>query len=122
MPEDRKALIRRYKETPRPAGVGVIRNTANGKSLVVAGRDVPSLLNRHLAQLRVGMHPVKALQADWGELGREAFTFDVVDTLKPPEDPAWDPREELEVLEAMWMEKLAPYEPQGYHRRPVAKG
>ena len=35
---DRKDLIRQYKESTRPMGVGVVRNTSNGKCYVFAGR------------------------------------------------------------------------------------
>ncbi len=30
----------------------------------------------------------------------------------------YDPTEDLEALEALWMEKLAPFESNGHHRRP----
>ena len=49
MAVDRKALIRQYKETRRPAGVFRVRNTANGKSLVGTSVDLPSMLNRQRA-------------------------------------------------------------------------
>lgn len=115
---DRKALIREYKETVRPIGVGVVRNLATGKALVVAGVDLPSLLTRHRAQLRLGAHTVKALQADWSAQGAEAFAFEVLDTLEPPDQPGWDPTSDLKALEQLWLEKLSPYEPAGYNRRP----
>jgi hypothetical protein len=116
---DRKALVRQYKETPRTMGVAVVRNTQDDKAFVMAGADIPSLINRHRAQLRMGGHPNKALQRDYSALGEGAFTFEIVDTLTPPDDPTgYDGASDLTALEAMWMEKLAPYEPAGYHRRP----
>jgi hypothetical protein len=115
---DRKALIRQYKETPRPVGVFRVRNTVNGKSLVGASTDVPSMLNRQRAQLRLGVHHNRALQADWNALGEEAFAFEVLDTLAPPEQPDWDPSDELRVLEALWLERLSPYGDRGYHPDP----
>jgi hypothetical protein len=119
---DRKALIRAYKETPRQMGVGAVRNTGGGKVLLVTGRDLPSLLNRHRAQLRLHAHANRALQRDWDALGSEAFVFEVVDTLAPPADkPDYDPTEDLKALEALWLEKLRPYEPEGYHK-PAAAG
>jgi hypothetical protein len=118
MTKDRKALLREYKETPRLMGVGAIRNTANGKTLLVAGPNLPALLNRHKAQLRLGMHPHGALQRDCSAYGAEVFVFEILDTLAPSDEPDHDVAEELRVLEAMWMEKLAPYEPVGYHRKP----
>lgn len=122
MTADRKALTRRYKETPRTMGVGVVRNTTNGRTLVVASADLPSLLNRHRAQLRLGAHPNRALQQDWNAAGAVAFEFTVLDTLTPKDTPGYDPTDDLTELEALWLEKLEPYEPAGYHRRkPTAK-
>ena len=116
MTTDRKALSREYKETPRVMGVGAVRNTAQGKALVVASRDLPALLNRHRAELRLNGHRNRALQADWNTLGAGGFEFVVLDTLAPKDDPAYDPAEDLRTLEELWLEKLSPFEPAGYHR------
>jgi hypothetical protein len=86
---DRKSLIRQYKDTPRTMGVGIVRNLVTGKALVVAGVDLPSLLNRHRAQLRFNSHAVAALQADWNAQGSEAFAFEVLDTIEPGEEPGY---------------------------------
>ncbi len=113
---DRKALIQQYKTTPRTAGVGAVRNTTNGKVLVVASVDLPALLNRHQAQLRLNAHANRALQSDWNGLGAGTFEFVVLDTLAPRDTPDYDPTEDLQTLEELWLEKLRPYEPAGYHR------
>ena len=113
---DRKAAIRHYKETPRAMGVGIVRNTATGRTLVISGVDLPSLLNRHQAQLRLNAHPVKSLQADWIAQKGESFEFEIVDTLEPKEAPDYDPRADLEALEELWLEKLGALEPAGYNR------
>jgi hypothetical protein len=102
----RKARIREYKETPRPAGIFRVRNTATGKSLIGATRDLPGMLNRQRFQLETGMHPDRELQGDWRELGPTAFEFDVLDRLEPKREPGYDPAEDLRVLKAMWLEKL----------------
>ena len=120
MAPDRKALIRQYKQTPRPMGVGAVRNVATAKVLIVAGKDLPALLNRHQAQLRLNAHPNRALQADWDGLGPQAFEFVVLDTLAPTDSPSYDPTEDLRTLEDLWIEKLNAYEPNGYHRRKAA--
>ena len=116
MNTDRKALIRQYKETPRTMGVGAVRNTASGKVLVLSSHDLPALLNRHQAQLRLNAHANRALQSDWNTLGAEAFEFVMLDTLTPKDDPAYDPIDDLRTLEGLWLEKLDAYEPNGYHR------
>jgi hypothetical protein len=119
MPQDRKALIHAYKNTPRTAGIGVVRNTANGKVLLLASRDIPALLNRHHAQLRLGAHPNVALRRDWAALGEQAFAFEVVDTLTPKDTPDYDPADDLQALEQLWLEKLAPFDDRGYNQRPI---
>lgn len=104
---DRKKLIRDYKETPRPMGVYRVRNRITGRSLVGSSVDLPSRLNRHRAALRLGSHPDRELQRDWMDLGAEAFEFEVLDILAPPDRPDTDPRAELALLEQLWLEKLA---------------
>jgi hypothetical protein len=115
---DRKALIRRYKESKRPMGVYRVRNTANGKALVGAGSDLPAALNRHLAQLRMGVHSNRALQQDWNELGPEVFEFEVLDTLTATDRRDDDPSDDLRVLEELWLERLSPFGERGYNARP----
>jgi RimJ/RimL family protein N-acetyltransferase len=103
---DRKALVREYLETPRPAGVYGIRNTASGKMLLGSSPNLPGVLNRQRFQLENGSHPDKELQADWNELGPESFVFETLDLLKPSETPTYDPTDDLRVLKELWLEKL----------------
>lgn len=96
-------------------GVGAVRNTRNGKVLLVTGRDLPALLNRHRAQLRFASHPNRDLQTDWDGQGPEGFEFVILDTLPAQAAPGYDPTEDLRILEELWLEKLNPYKPGGYH-------
>ena len=100
------------------AGVAVVRCRENGKVLLIAGVDIPALVNRHRAQLKLGGHPNRALQADWKTFGAEAFDFEIVDTLPLPDTADVDQRDDVQALEALWMEKLAPYAPAGYNPVP----
>ncbi len=111
---DRKAQIRAYKESPRQMGVFRVRNTVNGKSLIGSSVDVPGMLNRQRFQLGAGGHPDRALQQDWNESGPEAFEFETLDTLKPPEEPGHDPAADLRMLEQLWLEKLGRPGERGY--------
>jgi group I intron endonuclease len=112
----RKELIRAYKETPMQFGVYRVRNTANDKSLVGASRDLRARLNRHLAELKLGIHPNKTLLRDWYEFGQHAFVFETLDTLEPSDAPDYNPTDDLEVLEALWLEKLQPFGATGYNK------
>jgi hypothetical protein len=103
---DRKALIREYKQRRPPMGVYRVQSTVTGRALVAASTDMPSMLNRHRAQLRFGGHPTRALQADFAEHGEASFVFEVLDTLPPRDEPDYDPIPDLAALEDMWLEKL----------------
>jgi group I intron endonuclease len=115
---DRKVLLREYKESRRPMGIYRVLNRANGKVLVGSSVNVPAMLNRHQAQLKLGMHQNRALQADWQAFGPDAFEFEVLDILEPPDQPDYDPADDLRALEEMWLEKLSPFEERGYNARP----
>ncbi len=104
---NRKDAIRAYKEARRPMGVYQVRNTVSGKAYIGTSVDLPSMLNRQRAQLRLGAHTDRALQADWNALGDAAFAFDVLDTLEPPDEPGYDPSDDLRTLEELWRGNLA---------------
>ena len=105
---DRRQARREYKDTPRTMGVGCVRNTRSGQMLVVSGPDIPALLNRHRAQLRLQAHRNAELQRDWQAHGEQAFEFTVLDTLKPSTEPGYDPAADLAALEDLWVERLGP--------------
>jgi hypothetical protein len=120
---NKKELIRAYKEARRPMGVYRVRNVTDGRSIVGSSADLPSILNRERASLRLGAHRNSALQKDWNSLGPDAFAFEVLDTLSLPDDvPNYDPTEDLKVLESMWLERLSPYGEAGYMKLPRSRG
>jgi hypothetical protein len=103
---DRKALLREYKENPRPAGVFAIRNTVTGRLLIGAALNLPGMLNRQRFELQHGSHPDRELQADWKRLGPDAFMIEELDRLDAADDAAADRAGDLRALQGMWMEKL----------------
>ncbi|HEX8831298.1 MAG TPA: GIY-YIG nuclease family protein [Longimicrobium sp.] len=112
----KKELIREYKERPRQMGIYQVRNTANGKILVGASTDLPAILNRHRAGVRLGAHPNHGVREDRKTFGPDVFAFEVLDTLALPDDqPDYDPTGDLRTLEAMWLEKLSPFGERGYN-------
>ncbi|MCE9672296.1 GIY-YIG nuclease family protein [Myxococcus stipitatus] len=114
----RSELKRGYKEKPPPMGVYAVRNRANGKVLVGASLNLPGMLNRIRFELETGMPRIPALLEDWRRHGAEQFSFDVLDVLEPPEEPGVDLKAELQVLEALWLDRLQPYGDAGYNERP----
>lgn len=117
---DRKAIKREYKEERRPMGIFQVLNSVSGKRLVGSSVDLPSMLNRQLAQLRFGAHTNRELQKDWNDLGAEAFKMEILDTLPPSEVPGYNPADDLKALEVLWLDKLQPYGEAGYNSRTAA--
>jgi hypothetical protein len=115
MKESNKQLKKDYQQTPRPMGILLIRNNRNDKVFLIASVDLPGAVNRHKFQLNAGGHANKTLQADWNQLGADAFAFEIVDELTPRSDLKLDYRAELTSLEDLWLEKLQPFGDGGYN-------
>ncbi len=103
---DRKEALRKYRETPRPAGVYRVLHRPSGRVLLGASPDAPAMLNRIRAQLSMKSHPNKQLQSDWDAGGEAAFEFEVVDLLGVPDDPSQDISDDLQILCELWKERL----------------
>jgi hypothetical protein len=96
-------------------GILLIRNNDSDKVFLIASLNLPGAINRHKFQLKSGNHPNKQLQADWNQLGSDAFAFEIVDELTPRADLKLDYRAELTSLEDLWLEKLQPFADRGYN-------
>lgn len=99
-------------------GIYRVHNTRTDRSLVGRSVDLPAILNRERSQLKLHVHRNTDLQRDWDALGADAFVFEVLDELEAPDgQPDYDPTEDLKLLEAMWLERLQPFDERGYNRR-----
>ena len=116
----RKELKLAYKQNPPTPGVFQVKNLKNGKILVGSRPNVEGALNSQRAQLKFGAHRNRALQQDWNEYGTEHFSFDVLECLDLTDDPLYDYRQDLAILEQLWLEKLQPYGDKGYNREKVS--
>lgn len=114
---NKKDLKREYVETPRPMGVFQVRNLTNEKVFISSTLNLDGIFNRFEFQLKMDGHPNKKLQADWNALGAENFAFEILEELPPRENPGYDYKQDLEVLEDLWLEKLEPYDDKGYNER-----
>jgi hypothetical protein len=103
---NKKQLKQAYKETPKMMGIYRIFNQKENRVFLGASHDIQARLNRHQAELNFGVHRLKALQSDWKRLGSNAFQFEIVEELSPPEDNLdYDPKEDLAALLEMLLEK-----------------
>lgn len=117
----RAELRRAYKETPRQAGIFQIKNTKSGKVLLGSSTNLHGPLNKHRFMLAIGSHANLALQHDWNQLGADCFTFDILELVKPSDDPAFSLEDELTLLEQIWLEKLQPVDERGYNLGPIQR-
>ena len=107
-------LKRQYLETKSRAGVYAIRNQITGRALVAGSTNVQGTLNRHHFELRHGHHRNAKLEQDWVEHGEANFLFEVLDMVKPSEDPAFNVAQELEILVSMWRQEISCHGEFGY--------
>src|SRR6266508_447933 len=111
----RKELNKEYQERPKPAGVFQVKNTANGKVLLGSSLNLEGALNGHRFTLKIGSHRNKALQEDWNRYGAENFVFEILETIQVRDDPNFNLKDELTLLEMIWLEKLKPFGDKGYN-------
>jgi hypothetical protein len=106
MMTNKETLKRQYLETKTRAGVYAIRNQITGRALVAGSTNAQGTLNRHRFDLQHGLHRNARLAQDWGEHGETNFLFDVLDMVKPSEDPAFNAAQELEMLVSLWRQEI----------------
>lgn len=111
----RKEINREYVERVKPAGVYQVKNLVNGRVLLGSSLNLEGPLNRHKFMLKIGSHTNKALQKDWNELGPGQFAFEILEEVKVKDDPNFNLKDELSLLEMIWLEKLQPVGERGYN-------
>ena len=111
----RKDINREYQERVKPAGVYQVKNTVNGKVLLGSSLNLEGPLNRHKFMLKIGSHTNKALQKDWDELGPDKFVFEILEEVKVKDDSNFNLKDELTLLEQIWLEELQPFGERGYN-------
>jgi group I intron endonuclease len=111
----RKDIHREYKERVKPAGVYQVKNNANGKVLLGSSLNLEGPLNRHKFMLKIGSHTNKTLQKDWDEFGSDQFIFEILEEINIKDDPNFNLKDELTLLEQIWLEELQPFGERGYN-------
>ncbi|PKB21796.1 GIY-YIG nuclease family protein [Janthinobacterium sp. 64] len=106
------ALKAAYRQQAPALGIIALRHLPSGCTLLERSRNAPGALNRHRFELALGTHRNARLQADWRRDGAAAFRFDIIDSVKPSSDPAFDAEAELDALlalhRAQWQEQGQP--------------
>lgn len=115
--DKRKELKLLYKQNPPPMGVYQIKNNINGKILLGAGINLPGRINSNRFQLNLKVHRNRELQEDWDLYGPDAFTFDILETIKSEEIPKEQWQEAVSELEDKWLNNLKPFGRRGYNKQ-----
>jgi hypothetical protein len=116
---DKKELIKQYKQTIQEMGIFQIKNKITGKIFIGNAKNLKGILNSNKFQLKTHRHSNQELQQDYNKYGEANFDFEILDYLKPKEDLNYDYTEDLNILENMWLEKLQPYNEKGYNSRII---
>ncbi|MFZ5515285.1 MAG: GIY-YIG nuclease family protein [Candidatus Zhuqueibacterota bacterium] len=114
---DRKQARQHYKQTPRPAGVILIKNLVNGKMFIDSSPNLNVAFNKHKAQLKFGSHRNQRLQQDWNQFGPDNFSFEILEQLKLQEDVNYNYTDDLKILRQIWLDKLQPFDDRGYNKK-----
>jgi len=117
MSDRRKELKLAYKLTPPPMGVYRFKNNKTGKFLIGSSMNLTGRINSFRLQLNTDTHPNKPLQSDWKVYGSDAFTYEVLETIKPAEISQDQWRNAVSQLEEKWLDKLQPYGDNGYNKQ-----
>jgi hypothetical protein len=103
----KKEKLAQYKERTIIGGVYAIKNTANGKLLLLSSNDLQGVRNRFEFSLKTGSSINIKLQNDWAEFGKSAFRFEVLEELEKKEvQTSKEFSEDVKTLEELWREKL----------------
>lgn len=111
----KKELKNIYKEMKFKMGIFQIRNTVNGKIYVEGSTDLDAIWNRHKFQLKMDSHPNVELQKDWKDFGEGNFSYEILSEIKQDDTKTIDYRKEIMQLEKMFIEKLQPFNNNGYN-------
>lgn len=111
----KKELKHMYQELETIAGVYQIKNNINGKRFVESTRNLKTI-NGVKFTLNNNTHMNKGLQSDWNEFGKDAFSIEILETLKKDENnPYYNEKEALKEMEQKWLEQWKPYGENGYN-------
>jgi len=114
---DRNEIKRAFKETPVIMGIYKIENLANKKIFIGSSLNIPARFNRHKSELKFGSEGIKELLEDYKKYGEDNFEFSIVEVLKPKEGSSYRYKKELLAMENFWLEKLQPFEKNGYNTK-----
>lgn len=105
----KKEKLRAFRAEPETGGVYAIRNTANGRSLILSTTTISKASGSLEFSKATGscVHPL--LAADWKSFGPGAYTLEILETLER-KDSETDAEfaGEVRALADLWRERIPP--------------
>lgn len=103
----KKEKLAAYKERKVVGGILAIKNSANGKTLLLSTTDMQGSKNRFAFSQQTGGCIHMKLQKDWIAFGAGVFALEVLDELnKKPTQTDGEFGDDIKALEAMWLDKF----------------
>lgn len=108
-----------YKNREPNMGIYQIKNHVNDKFFIGCSPNLDGTFNKFQMTVKYGgnFNGNTLLNKEMKEYGPQNFSFEILDKLKPNEDPLYDYKDDLKTLEELWLEKLQPFEERGYHKK-----
>lgn len=104
---NKKELLASYKERKMVGGICAIKNAVTGKLLVMSTNDIQGCKHRFDFSQKTGSCVSMKLQNDWKKYGNSAFAFEILEQYEKKETQALEEfKNDIKVLEEMWLEKL----------------
>lgn len=103
---NKKELIKEYKNQKHPAGLYAVKNKIDNIMFIGHSVNLPAKIRGITFELEMGSHAYHNLANDYKKLGKENFEIFILDQIEVKDETDRELRNELETLEAMWIEKL----------------
>ena len=103
---NKKEIKKEYKNQKHPAGLFAVKNKTDNKMFIGISLNLPAKLRGVAFELELGSHAYHDLANDYKRLGKDNFEIFILDQFEIKEETDRELRNELETLEAMWVEKL----------------
>lgn len=105
--QGKKDRTMQYKERKITGGIYAIKNTMNGKRLVLPASDLQGSKNRFSFAQQTNSCMNLKLKDDWDKYGGSVFAFEVLELLEKKESQTVQEfADDVKTLEALWYEKL----------------
>lgn len=106
-PRTKKDLKDEYKARALFGGVGAVKNQVNGMVLLESAVDILTKKNRFEFAKSSGLCIYPVLKADWDLYGAKAFTYEILESIRKPEEQSvGEFTMDMELIKSAWEEKF----------------